>query len=540
MPTAKSGWLVKKGSSAPYNWKKRFFVLDFDGTLVYKAHDSLSGSVKGAIHLTAGTTIKVDASGNFAFDIIAPGHTLKVRAESEEEKQSWVQILNEIKSADSHVTDDETEGSNVAASNLAFRTFSSHGVNTLAGYMCKKVLSKNQPGKKGQRRSLLPRKKQALAVSSEVITTWQSRWFVLRGDVLAYFKDKDSAEPKFCCLLNTECFIEETEERPFAFTLNTTYRTLHVFCSDDVEKRKWMAILQHHTSGAGAGSGSVPATHSHKKNRRSIAQRMSIGGTVARIQKTDARNSIRIPVCLVKAEGWLRKRAISGKVKNWRKRYFVLFEDATLVYFKDQPKKGADWSYSNGRTIPRGSIQLTSDFFVGDSLQRKFGFLVSDFETNYYLAAEERAGITKWTTAITEVLRKLNKEEEQMALANPLFVTAGVNARAKKGANISKTTSKEDGGWARVSLMAAEDEMELKYQQAVAEQEAAAARMRGFTVEMNSMRRLSMALMEEKEDLETEVCARTSHSHLHALTSDLIACALRTRRRWIRVKLLRQ
>lgn len=58
------------------------------------------------------------------------------------------------------------------------------------------------------------------------------------------------------------------------------------------------------------------------------------------------------------------QRALQSGI-NWKERYFVLYPDASLFYFKRK-----------GNKHPKGVMKLDSDFFVGDSTLKKYGFQV--------------------------------------------------------------------------------------------------------------------------------------------------------------------
>ena len=73
---------------------------------------------------------------------------------------------------------------------------------------------------------------------------------------------------------------------------------------------------------------------------------------------------------------------------SWKRRYFVLHEEGRLLYFR---------SGKNGvGNHPKGGIMLNADFFVADSLLRRHGFQISDFETTFYLGAESAAEMLTW------------------------------------------------------------------------------------------------------------------------------------------------
>ncbi|GBG34919.1 Actin-binding Rho-activating protein [Hondaea fermentalgiana] len=105
-------------------------------------------------------------------------------------------------------------------------------------------------------------------------------------------------------------------------------------------------------------------------------------------------------------EGFLYKRATKSG-RNWRRRYVKIYFDR-MDYFSKKTDK-----------TPRGTIHLTKDFFVADSILRRIkntrphGFMVSDFATTFYLAASSPEAKVYWMHTIQRVLQKLKDQDEQ-------------------------------------------------------------------------------------------------------------------------------
>ena len=95
-------------------------------------------------------------------------------------------------------------------------------------------------------------------------------------------------------------------------------------------------------------------------------------------------------------QGSLFKRAVKSG-RNWKRRFFRLYPDRL--------------SYSTSeRGRVKGSMVLTEDFYVSDSTLRTHGFMVSDFETTYYLAADSAELKMFWMHAIAKVIRALQEK----------------------------------------------------------------------------------------------------------------------------------
>ena len=95
-------------------------------------------------------------------------------------------------------------------------------------------------------------------------------------------------------------------------------------------------------------------------------------------------------------QGSLFKRAVKSG-RNWKRRFFRLYPDR-LAYSTSE----------RGRT--RGAMILTEDFYVSDSTLRANGFMVSDFETTYYLAADSAELKMFWMHAIAKIIRGLQEK----------------------------------------------------------------------------------------------------------------------------------
>ena len=110
-------------------------------------------------------------------------------------------------------------------------------------------------------------------------------------------------------------------------------------------------------------------------SRPSMRQLEKHGSRSSRVasQRDDARRA----GATIVSEGYLYKMAISSSNQAWRRRYFVLSANGLFAYYA-----------SKTATAPKGVIMLSPDFYVADSLNRQFGFQLSDFTQTFYMAAE--------------------------------------------------------------------------------------------------------------------------------------------------------
>ncbi|CAK9109838.1 Actin-binding Rho-activating protein (MS1) (Striated muscle activator of Rho-dependent signaling) (STARS) [Durusdinium trenchii] len=142
-------------------------------------------------------------------------------------------------------------------------------------------------------------------------------------------------------------------------------------------------------------------------------------------------------------EGFLWKRAIrSGR--NWKRRYVRLYHDRIEYFGKKKD------------ITPRGRIQISKDCYVADSIFRRIknvrehGFMVSDFQSSYYLAATSADSKLHWMQTIRRVISQLQEHDKEkdlpMLLDRPARSKSVVARDSKKRmSNYRKSLSKLEG-----------------------------------------------------------------------------------------------
>jgi len=93
-------------------------------------------------------------------------------------------------------------------------------------------------------------------------------------------------------------------------------------------------------------------------------------------------------------EGFLIKKG--AKLKNWKKRWFVLIGDE-LKYFKGQHDKK-----------PKGIIKLEPDFLISEVGLKPFCFQIMPADTGkrtYFISASEETEMKEWMAAIEKAKR---------------------------------------------------------------------------------------------------------------------------------------
>lgn len=113
------------------------------------------------------------------------------------------------------------------------------------------------------------------------------------------------------------------------------------------------------------------------------------------------------PASAITKEGWLFKRG--EHIKNWRKRYFVLREDGSLLGYKSKPESAAPTETLNNFTVKRCQI-------MSIDRPKPFTFIIRGLQwTNviermFHVESEEE--LFQWMEAIRYVANRLNAEEE--------------------------------------------------------------------------------------------------------------------------------
>lgn len=115
-------------------------------------------------------------------------------------------------------------------------------------------------------------------------------------------------------------------------------------------------------------------------------------------------------------EGWLNKRG--EHIKNWRKRYFILRSDGSLVGYKNYSESPAQAEPSNNFTVARCQI-MTQDnprqkIFIIRGLQ-----LTTVIERMFSVDTEEER--SQWVDAIRYVLKSSSSceiRENKLAIEN--------------------------------------------------------------------------------------------------------------------------
>jgi len=110
---------------------------------------------------------------------------------------------------------------------------------------------------------------------------------------------------------------------------------------------------------------------------------------------------------------WLRNN--NG---TWKRRQFVLKADGTLSYY-------------NRKGIARGGLFLSADWYVADSLLKKHGFQISNFDRVVYLAADNLKARISWMVKIAACISALGEAAaEESVVPSPDVGSSSANGQS--------------------------------------------------------------------------------------------------------------
>lgn len=301
MPAEVHSGYLSKRGEIGNLWKKRFFSLCDDGLLVYYTKQDKKTS-KGCFNV---------AGGNLNFDEQGKDLTIAVQP-------AGVARIYLLRAESLAVRDQWLEKIQEVAINI----------------------------KSQLRKKTIDEVKKAVAKNTSVVYTgtlskrgekglnkaWRSRWFTLTGDgTMAYYDNEKNKQQKGAFNVNSAQLLLDEPNRLFGIK--------------PVDQKR-VYLMQ-----ANADTYKVWITHLTKRGaNKELKSLVTVTGG----------KETRQPICA----GWLNKRGDKG-MKNYKERFFALYEDCTLAYYVDEKvnnKKGeiniknADLVTTNGCDSP--DIQL--------------------------------------------------------------------------------------------------------------------------------------------------------------------------------------
>jgi PH domain len=146
---------------------------------------------------------------------------------------------------------------------------------------------------------------------------WRRRWFVLSENFLLYLESSKDSSPLGEIPVQ-DAFAREAapiqgsdlEEQELGFDIVTTHRTYHLLASSAEDRLAWLSAVKR-----------AKANYWRSRKKR-IASTKDLKKHLRQMNEARARKPER--------EGWLSKQG--GRVKNWKRRWFILRND-TLYYF---------------------------------------------------------------------------------------------------------------------------------------------------------------------------------------------------------------
>lgn len=111
-------------------------------------------------------------------------------------------------------------------------------------------------------------------------------------------------------------------------------------------------------------------------------------------------------------EGWLLKRG--EHIKNWRNRYFILFDDGRLVGFKNMPETDSDLANPLNNFVVRGCQTLLSDKPRPNTFHLRGLQMTTVIQRTFNAKSSEEG--KAWVAAIEQVAKKLDDEDRSSVL----------------------------------------------------------------------------------------------------------------------------
>jgi len=192
------------------------------------------------------------------------------------------------------------------------------------------------------------------------VKNWKKRYFILKNGLLSYFTDKNGAL-KGVIRIQEGCFVEETKELPemqHIWVLCSNLKKFVFQCDNSELCKEWMNVI-----GLAISRG----------------ERMP---SVAELQNPDK-------------SGWLVKKG--HKVKNWKKRWFILF--GNLYYYKTL----SDMEPAGIIPLKQARVEVPKD-------RQLFIQIYTINNTEYVMQAETEKDAELWCKKITNAIIKENQK----------------------------------------------------------------------------------------------------------------------------------
>jgi hypothetical protein len=284
-----------------------------------------------------------------------------------------------------------------------------------------------------------------LTMSSESEKGWRQRWVVLKDNKLGFYKARADPEPRLTINLSSAHVKSTTLDRINTFELVVPGDVFYLQADNSSDFFLWMDLMRtsqklyksgnratmalsqpltSSSAGTASSSPSLGGTDSPHGSSFSIGVG-SIGGSAGVFSGSHPSTPSPIPEEVTRT-GWLYKQG--EKVKNWKKRWFVL-KDNKLTYYSSKTDKQPKGSIALSLAVPKDGVHEagTSIKGLGDSAYtHTFEIVVTG--RVYYIAATSGLETRAWVDAIRaskksyEALLQLSMhtaKNKDLALSSP-------------------------------------------------------------------------------------------------------------------------
>ncbi|EDQ90136.1 uncharacterized protein MONBRDRAFT_36712 [Monosiga brevicollis MX1] len=284
-----AGWLTKIGGGTSTlgrkSWKRRWMALK-GGELHYMPSQEEQATVLGVVDIqkAEAITVEADAPGKreFCFAIETSKRTYLMAADSEQEMQEWIEILNMVKGksdeeinammAQALVNPRHAEGTVETEDILSVGPTNTQDVEGHPSFVIMtaervlKFVAKDQTELDDWCRLLTPRRRENLSpdINDASVTErgWmlkaggkgnafkRRRWFVLRGDTISYYKNKDDDYTVGTIPLNSLCSVIPPDEslalqrNDWTFIVHSKHKSFFLTCKTQADCNRWINAIQ--------------------------------------------------------------------------------------------------------------------------------------------------------------------------------------------------------------------------------------------------------------------------------------------------------
>jgi hypothetical protein len=273
------GWVQKRGRSFMPTWTKRFLVLTTNALHYYS--DEAKSDLKGEYILTADTSVVSDentpkftlngASGQFLIE--APDINLQAM---------WVSMISQVIE---RISSNHDESKNV-------------------------VVERKPSTKEGWVEKL-----------GRSVRTWKRRYLVLEDNILTYYTDSNYLEKKGEYTLQANSIVQDDNiDGVFQFTITCDGDWFSVRAIDAENKEDWIISID---SAIDKACGATKQRQDSKFQETADMRNVDRASVVSYYQPEPE-------VVAELQQGWVEK--LGSSVRNWKRRYLVLKENALSYY----------------------------------------------------------------------------------------------------------------------------------------------------------------------------------------------------------------